>query len=168
MARSSPPVPSHENRKNDLLSAAQAAVVDVEERSLRRGRRENTPFGRVTFPVLGGLVFGASVYVLTARPDWFFTPDPPAQSTVVETASIRIMLVREAERIRRFRVANGVLPGTLEEAGSPVSGVGYYRSDDSTFRLSVGLPVGELALRSDMSTEEFLGNSLEIINQRGE
>ena len=118
--------------------------------------------------MLGGLFFGTAIYILTARPDWFFTPDPVPPTSAVHTASVRLMLIREADRLRRYRSVNGELPKTLADAGVVVSGVRYQRSDDSTFRLSFPVATGEIALRSDISTEEFLGNSLEVINHRGE
>ncbi len=169
MAQSESTAKSRTESKIDLLSAAQAAVTDANERSELRGRRRrNSRFGRIGLAILAGMVVGGSGYILTARPSWFFTPDPAPPPLEIQDASVRLMLFREAQRIRQYRAANGQLPDSLAEAGSMVTGVRYTRLDDSTFRLSAALGTGEIGFQSDASPEAFLGNSLTLINRRGE
>jgi hypothetical protein len=169
MARAVTPAKSRTESKIDLLNAAQAAVSEAEERSAsRRGRRRNSRFGRIAFATIAGLVVGGSGYILSARPAWFFTPDPEPPPLEIQDASVRLMLVREAERIRQYQTANGQLPDSLAEAGSMVTGVRYTRVDDSTFRLSAAVGSTQIGFQSDDSPDGFLGNALKIINRRGE
>src|SRR5262245_23184910 len=124
-----------EERKQALLDAAQDAVQDAHEKAAARRGRRSSNTSRIVVTVLGLALFAAGIYLLVARPAWFFTPPPPPESVQIQEASVRLMLVREASRVRQYRAAHGKLPATLQEAGSPVSDVDYITQGDSTFRL---------------------------------
>jgi hypothetical protein len=85
----------------------------------------------------------------------------------IQEASVRLMLVREASRVRQYRVAHGKYPATLTEAGSPVSNVDYTIQGDSAFRLVTTWGEETIGLSSTDSVGSFLGNSLKIIASRG-
>ena len=85
--------------------------------------------------VLGLGIFGVGIYILAMRPAWFFTPPPPPESVQIQEASVRLMLVREATRVRRYRSEHGKMPATLQDAGSTVNSVSYMAQGDSGFKL---------------------------------
>lgn len=158
-----------ETRKEALLEAAQAALDDAREKAVRNGarRRESSLFARRLLLGSGAVLFVASIYLLVARPHWFFEPAPVPETVEMQEASVRLMLVREAHRIRRWRADNaGNLPATLAEAGSPVRGVKYERPGDGTFVLSAPHAGAEIRLSSTDSLPGFIGGSFSVLRQR--
>jgi hypothetical protein len=156
-----------EERKKALLDAAQDAVQDAHDKAAARrgGKSSNTT--RIVVTVLGIAIFAAGIYLLVARPSWFFTPPPPPESVQIQEASVRLMLVREASRVRQYKAAHGKLPASLEDAGSEVSNVDYSTQGDSTFRLVTNWGEQTIGLSSTDSVGAFIGNSLKIIASRG-
>jgi hypothetical protein len=159
------PVPSGD-QKEELLRAAQAALEDQKARAATRPGREASRAMRRGLLLVSLLLFGASVYLLAARPAWFFTPPPPTEPVAIREASLRLMLVREARRVEDFRRERGSLPASLAEAGSGVTGVSYAPHPDGTFSLSAVLGRDTLRLHSTDSTAAFLGESLRTITRR--
>ena len=156
-----------EERKQALLDAAQDAVQDANEKAAARrgGRRSNA--NRIVVTLLGLACFGIGIYILAIRPAWFFTPPAPPESVQIQEASVRLMLVREASRVRQYRAEHGKLPATLEATGSPVTNVDYITQGDSTFRLITSWGEQRITLSSSDSVGTFLGNSLKVIVSRG-
>lgn len=156
-----------EDQKQALLDAAQAAVQDAHDKAAQRRGRTSSHTSRIVVTVLGLGIFAVGIYILAMRPTWFFTPPPPPESVQIQEASVRLMLVREASRVRQYKAAHGRLPATLVEAGSPVSNVDYTKHGDSTFRLVTAWGEQTIGLASTDSVGPFLGNSLKIIASRG-
>jgi hypothetical protein len=158
--------PSAEHQKRALLDAAHAAVADAHAKAALPKRRDAIRVFR-TVMIAGSLVVtGFGVYLLAARPAWFITPPPPAPPVEVQEASLRLTLVREANRVREFRDKNGRLPATLSETGSPVAGLGYERRGDSLFVLRAPFGAGTVEFLSTDSVSTFLGRSLGVIAVR--
>jgi hypothetical protein len=155
-----------ERQKEMLLEAAQAAVKDVRERASARSSRTSTRASQIAVTTSGVMLLGLGLYLVTARPAWFFTPPPPPEPVPIQEASLRLTLVREAARVRQFQRANGRLPARLSEAGSPVEMVSY-QVDDGVFTLSVPFGESRLALSSTDSVSVFLGKSVGLITGRG-
>jgi hypothetical protein len=156
-----------EDQKLALLDAAQAAVQDAHEKAASRRGRASSNTSRIVVTVLGLAIFGVGFYILAMRPLWFFTPPPPPESVQIQEASVRLMLVREASRVRNYRAAHGKLPATLEEAGSTITTITYTVQGDSAFRLVTAWGEKTLGLSSSDSVAPFLGNSLTVIASRG-
>jgi len=156
-----------EDQKQALLDAAQAAVQDAHDKAANRRGRSSSNTSRIVVTVLGLGIFGVGIYILAMRPAWFFTPPPPPESVQIQEASVRLMLVREATRVRRFRVEHGKMPATLEEAGSTIGSVHYMAQGDSTFKLMASWGEKSIVLSSSDSVGPFLGNSLKVIASRG-
>ncbi len=158
-----------EAQKRALLDAAQAAVTDAREKeqAARLLRRQNAKRSQAALAVTGLVIFGFGIYLLAFRPAWFFTPPPPPETIAIQEASVRLMLVREVERVKRFRSEQGRLPQTLEEAQSPIHGITYQKETDSTFRLVATFGENPIGLSSTDSVGSFLGNSLKVIASRG-
>ena len=156
-----------EDRKQALLDAAQDAVQDAHEKASARRGRHSTNTSRIVVTLLGLSIFAVGIYILAIRPAWFFTPPPPPESVQIQEASVRLMLVREASRVRQYRAEHGKLPTTLGETGSSVGNVNYTAQGDSVFRLVTTWGEQTIALSSSDSVGTFLGNSLKIIASRG-
>ena len=162
-----PGFPGREAQKQALLDAAQAAVADAKEKAAQRRRRPTSRTTRTFFAVVSVLLFGSGVYLLAVRPAWFFTPPAPPETVAIQEASLRLSLVRETDRVKRYRAQHGRLPGSLEDAGSPVKGLTYEKQTDSTFRLIATFGDGTIGFSSTDSVATFLGNSLKVIASRG-
>lgn len=152
--------------KEALLNAAQAAVHEAKRKAASE-RRQTRHSSRVVLLVAAGALFASSVYLLAVRPAWFFTPPLPPDPPEVREASLRLTLAREAERVRRFHVARGRLPGTLAEAGGAVKGLDYEVRPDGTFAVRAPLGAGTLELRSTDRVDRFLDDSWQVIMNRG-
>lgn len=160
-------LPGREAQKQALLDAAQAAVADAKEKAAQRRRRPTSPGTKTFFTIVSIALFAGGIYLLAVRPAWFFTPPPPPETVAIQEASLRLTLVRETERVKRYRSQHRRLPGSLEEAGSPVKGLTYEKQSDSTFRLIATFGDGTIGLSSTDSVSTFLGNSLKVIASRG-
>jgi len=161
--RGGPPPPG---QKQALYDAAVAAVQDAERRSGQTGRGRG-PWGRRIGLSTAALVVGFALYLLIARPAWFLTPPPPPESLQVQEASVRMMLVREAGRIKGLAATSGRLPEDLKATGSRVLNLRYQRLSDSSFLVAAPFGTGELILRSTDPTADFLGRSLSTVTNRG-
>ena len=156
-----------EDRKQALLDAAQDAVHDAHEKAAQRRGHTSSNTSRIVVTLLGLGIFAVGIYILAIRPAWFFTPPPAPESIQIQEASVRLMLVREASRVRSYKAAHGRLPATLVEAGSPVGNIDYTKQGDSTFRLVTTWGEQTIGLSSTDSVGPFLGNSLKVIASRG-
>jgi hypothetical protein len=156
-----------EEQKQALLEAAEAAVQDANDKAVQRRGRTSSNTSRIVVSVLGLGIFAVGIYILSMRPTWFFTPPPPAESVQIQEASVRLMLVREASRVRRYRAEHGKLPATLADAGSTLTSITYTPQGDSTFRLVTSWGEKTIGLSSSDSVGPFLGNSLKTIASRG-
>jgi hypothetical protein len=156
-----------EEQKQALLDAAQAAVQDAHDKAASRRGRESSNVSRIVVTVLGLSIFAAGIYILAMRPTWFFTPPAPPESVQIQEASVRLMLVREASRVRQYKAEHGKFPATLAETGSPATNIDYSAHGDSVFRLVTRWGEQTIALSSADSVGTFLGNSLKIIASRG-
>jgi hypothetical protein len=154
-------------QKAALLDAAQAALADANEKAALRRRRPTSAATRKVFAVVSVLLFSGGIYILAARPVWFFSPPPAPETVAIQEASLRLTLVRETERVKRYRSQHGRLPNSLDEAGSPAKGLTYQRQSDSTFRLIATFGTTTIGLTSTDSVGAFLGNSLKVIASRG-
>lgn len=151
------------------------AAVDVmrkqaEERSAEREaeearQREQT---RVSPIIAAGLtiILAVGVYLAVEQPSWIFPSPPPVESQEMQEASLRIGMATTAQRIERFRVAQGRLPRTLSEAGSSPSSISYEQREGDRYILRGTNGPVHLALNSGDSLAQFVGNSFQAFAQR--
>jgi hypothetical protein len=166
-----PSAPAGPANKQALFDAA----VDVmrkqaEDRSAEREaeearRREQS---RVSPIIAAGLtiILAVGVYLAVEQPTWIFPSPPPIESADVQEASLRIGMATTAQRIERFRVAQGRLPRTLGEAGSSPSGISYEQHEGDRYILRGANGPVHLALNSGDSLGQFVGNSFQVLAQR--
>lgn len=160
--------PGPADPKRELLAAAQAAVEDARVRAAVAPKLPPTRLWRRMMLGLGAVTGLAGLAVILLRPNWLVRPPPPPDPPAVQEASVRLTLVREAGRIARFKVEHGRLPATPEEAGSPVQGLGYARSGDTLYSLSLAAGSGTVTFGSRDSVGAFLGTSLKLVTRRGQ
>lgn len=147
-------------RKEELLRAAEEAVG--QDRTRGDGRQGPQTrwgivgWGLVLLAVLTGWLFGT-------RPEWVFTPPLVAEAPEVTAASMRLALVRERQRVERYRIQTGRLPATLAEAGGTIPNIEIATSPDGSYLLRAAEGRTALELHSSESIERFLGNSLQVI-----
>jgi hypothetical protein len=167
MAEERKPAGVHpDDQKRALLEAAQAAVADARSRSAATSRPQGF---RVPIAVLTGVstaLLAGSAWLLVTRPAWFLDPPPPTPSEEVREASLRLTMVREANRLAQFRIEKNRLPESLVELGSPVAGIEYERRGDSVFVLRAQLGSREITMASTDSVAGFLGQSVNIVAPR--
>jgi hypothetical protein len=147
-------------RKEDLLQAAQAAVEQDRSSGANRGEPQTrwgiVFWGLALLAVLAGWAFGT-------RPEWVFPAPLAAKAPEITAASMRLSLVRERQRVERYREQNGRLPATLAEAGSTIPTIEIATSPDGSYLLRAVEGGTALELHSSENVETFLGNSLQVI-----
>lgn len=158
---------SEADQKQELLNAAQAAVADAKARAEARSRDTASRSRAREILTVAGLVLTLAGFTLAAvRPAWFLTPPPEPEPPVIQEASVRLTLVREARRISDWRMATGRLPADLAETGTPVAGLAYDRINDSVFALSLPLGTSLITLQSTDSLSAFIGGAVATVAAR--
>lgn len=152
------------NQKEALYEAALAAVEDAQRRPGRSPRGSGRGV-RVAWGLAAAAALFAG-YLLIARPAWFLTPPPASESPQIQEASIRLMLVREAGRIRTLTEQTGRAPTDRAGTGTALTDLRYERLSDTTFLLALPFGTGEIVFRSTDSVATFLGSSLTTITDR--
>lgn len=170
---SPPPSPSASGGTNrQALFEAAVAVVrkQVEDQTAEREaeearRREQS---RVSPIIAGGLtiLLALGVYVAVEQPAWLFPAPARVESSEVQEASLRIGMATTAQRIERFRIAQGRLPRSLAEAGSSPSGISYEQREGDRYLLRGTNGPVHLTLNSGDSLARFVGNSFQVLTQR--
>ncbi len=160
--------PPHGDSKRALLEARESAIQDeAERRAHSRDDGRGPKKSRVLpFMFIASVAFG--VYALTAHPSWLVTPPPPPESPVIIEASLRVAMWQEALFVERFRSEEGRLPVDLAQAGAPdVDGISYTQVDEDSYLIVGSNGDVDLVLRSDEPFDDFLGESLKTIANRG-
>lgn len=163
----SPLTPSQRDSKTSLLEAARAAVKDREEAAVVEAvARRNVPRTRRVGFLSGVGMLGLALLVL--QPAWLSGPTaPPPETAPIQAASLRLTMLRERARVVDFRKRTGRWPESLTEAGGTVPEVHYERTGGDGFLLSGVSGDSTIVLRSTDSLQNFMGNSLRVIKNRG-
>ena len=153
--------------KTSLLEAAQAVMKDREARSAAEREARMHPKVRRRLSVM--TLFGALGFLLVVlQPVWLAGPTkPPPETPAISAASLRLGMLRERQRILDFIRTKRRLPTTLAEVGTDLPGLGYEPGDNQTFRLFAQSGDSIVLLYSTDSMQAFLGNSLQVIKNRG-
>jgi hypothetical protein len=136
------------------------------EREAQAARRREE--SRVSPIIAAGLtiILAVGVYVGVEQPAWLFPTPPVAESTEVQEASLRISMATTAQRLERFRAAQGRLPRSLGEAGSSPSGIQYEQREGDGYVLRGVNGPARVVLNSGDSLALFVGNSFQVLAQR--
>jgi hypothetical protein len=157
-----------QDSKSSLYEAALAAVQDQDEKNAEEARSRAAATGRgIRIGVLA-LIGAAGLTVLLLNPEWLsgpkaLPPEPPA----IATASLRLSLLRERQRVVDYGRQNGRLPESSSDAGITLTGISYARQGPDGFALSAQAGDSVIVLRSSDSMSTFLGSSLLTLRDRG-
>jgi hypothetical protein len=147
-----------------LLRAFQDVVRTEQGKNSRAPTPEPTSSRRGTRAMLL-LTAAGLLLVLVTRPAWLF-PRPPKQTPALMEASLRVRMFVEIDRVERFLADSGRLPRTLVEAGADTSGLSYTPAEGG-YTLSGRNQGLSLTYHSGSPPREFLGNSYQVVTQRG-
>ncbi len=167
MADATPPPPpaqppgSHDRRA--LLQAYQDVVRTEHDKRTTQPVPVQPP-SRAPFWASMGLLIAVLAGILVLQPGWLF-PKAPEESIELRTASLRVRMFVEIDRIDQFRNENGRLPATLIEAGADTTGLRYSVGGDAYSLEGVNRGV-TLTYTSSQSAKDFLGNSYQLLAQR--
>lgn len=155
-------------RKQNLLEAAQAAThPHPSGPKATRGRAAAQGGGRGLLLGSFGILAVLVAYLAVAQPEWVFTPPETPEPPEVVAASMRLMLVRERQRVESFKFRTGRLPSSLVEAGGHNPAAELVPEPGGAYIIRALQGGAALELRSTDSVEAFLGNSLQVILSRG-
>jgi hypothetical protein len=160
-----------QGHKQALFDAAVEVMRrQAEQRAAERDaeaqrRREQS---RVSPIIAAGLtiILAVGIYVAIEQPTWLFPTPPVPESTEVQEASLRIGMATTAQRIERFRMAQGRLPRSLSEAGSSPNGIQYEQREGDRYVLRGSNGSVHVVLNSGDSLALFVGNSFKVLAQR--
>ncbi len=149
-------------------NAQKEALLRAAEEAVRQDRTHSGPRNgpRTRWGIVGwGLVLLAGLmgWLVGTQPEWVFAPPPNMEAPEITAASMRLALVRERQRVERYREQNGRLPATLAEAGGTIPNLEIATSPDGTYLLRAVEGGTVLELHSSENIETFLGNSLQVI-----
>jgi hypothetical protein len=151
--------------KGNLLDAARAVVTEQSEQAAKR--RRSTPLARSRM-ALWLAIAGAGLILLLVEPEWLGGPRAlPPETPQVAAASLRLSVLRERQRVEDFTRKHGRLPTSLAEAGSTGTTLRYEPRDSNKFIISGQAGDSLIILHSDVPFSDFLGNSLERLQNRG-
>jgi hypothetical protein len=151
--------PSH--RRSDLAKAAQEAVKEAGPR--RSGpAAAPPPRGVISQTVLALLLAAVLAWFIVSPPAWLRGPEASAERV---EASGRLALYLQARRIEQFRADSGHLPADLGPVGAILPGIQYRLTGEGGYRLILDRP--RLIYYSAASPESFLGNAMDVLNQKG-
>ena len=166
MSQAPPPPPAPPPGQHDrtkLLEAYQNLVrSEQEKRSSVAG--PVLPPSRAPFWITTVLLISGLSSLLVLQPQWLF-PRPPAETPVLQVASLRVRMFVEIDRIEQFRSLNGRLPVSLREAKADSVGLQYRPTQTSYSLVGRNGPVA-LTYTSSMAPRDFLGQSYELIAMR--
>lgn len=143
----------------------QAAERSAEQEAEAARRREQS---RVSPIIAAGLtiILAVGVYLAVEQPSWLFPTPPVAESQELQEASLRIGMATTAQRIERFRVGQGRLPRSLNEAGSSPNGIVYEQREGDRYVLKGANGPVRVVLNSGDSLALFVGNSFKVLAER--
>ena len=112
------------------------------------------------------VVAGLNAYVWFGAPAWLHPAPPPPIPMEQLDSSLRLTMYVQSQRIEAFRIENGRLPTTLEEAGSPLAGMEYTILSDTIYEIQgVGDDI-QLTLQSTDSMALFMGDAEDMLHLR--
>jgi hypothetical protein len=121
--------------------------------------RERIAFGYMALAVATFLAF----WIWFFPPGWAQRNPVRAPSLAEEETSLRLVMFLQAQRIEAFRVENGHLPESLEDAGPPLPGVEYTPLAGQTYYLRGEGDQAYLGYFSSQPIDTFLGDSEDLL-----
>ena len=147
-----------------LLHDAVRHSVQLERELLELPRQQPRRTG-VVVAVLCAILLAASAASFVLQPAFIWgnrtASIPPRRAE----ANGRLAMFLLARRLDLYRAREGEYPESLTDVGGDVA-IGYRRIDPTTFELSWEANGKKLVLASGDDRDAFLGNSVELVQQR--
>ena len=168
------PEPGSSNPSHDVSGSGDRyeALLEVLEhektqaardRELEEAEREQSKTKRGPYwPVVVLLLITAWLWIFP--PAFLSLEPPPPQPIEQEEAALRFTMYLQAQRIKAFRLEEGRLPETLEEAGPPLPGMRYARLHADLYQLTGLTDRLTLTYRSDLPLQEFVGSGADVVD----
>ena len=99
-----------------------------------------------------------AVYVLIAPPGWIVVAPLEAPPLEEQADDMRLAMYMQAMRVDAYHAENGVLPGTLEDAGSSVPGVQYFVMGANRYELIASIGTEVVRYDSSESANAWVGS----------
>jgi hypothetical protein len=163
-----PSVAGRTSQVDRALALRDAVAQAVEsEKSFRKKTTIKVSRARLrAMMVVAVPLVALSIYSWVARPAFIWGPPPPAPTPAQADANLRAALYFLGMRIDAYRREQGFYPASLEAMGESFPGVLYEVLSDSVFELRGVVNRRVVIFRSDMSPEEYLGDTKNIIAGR--
>jgi hypothetical protein len=163
-----PPKGSDPNSKAELALLLRDAVrhsVQIE----REAALAMIPKQSRVKPIALGLLLAAatafSAWSFLAKPEFIWGSGATPISPERTEASARLAMYLQARRLDLYREREGEYPEALAVVGGDTS-LGYERSSDTSFALTITVGGKRLELASGSDRESFLGSSRELVQQK--
>lgn len=139
-------------------------VAEKEKLEERAEQRRSMSRGKGGSRLGVAVVLGAFLaWLWVAPPAWLNPPVASRPSPAVQEAGARYALYLQAQQVESFRQERGRLPTNLAETGEPITGINYSPGEDGYWVMSAGTEGSEILLTSSDSLDDFLGNSLNVL-----
>lgn len=158
--------PARRDSRASALHEAIAHSVQTDREFKKKSTISSGEGRRNGLIVLTVLMSAFTLYAWIGRPAFIWgppiTPPPPE----VQEANLRMAMFVLGMRVDRFKKEHRAYPQSLSEVGDSIRGMSYQRLNDSTFELRGKAANREIVFRNTMASDEFLGNTKDIIQTR--
>lgn len=148
--------PSAADRAKEVAELLRTIQQDAEEREFVRLDPGPPPRSRIWYLALA-LAVVLNLWIWIDRPPWLVGATPAPVPEAQREQALRFQMYLQGQRVEAFRIDNGDLPGSLEEAGPPVPGIRYQRSGLRSWEILGESESLRLILRGSQEMDEFLG-----------
>ncbi|MBW3553085.1 MAG: hypothetical protein KY466_06235 [Gemmatimonadetes bacterium] len=142
------------------------ALLEVLEQQAERASQDDLPRRPAVLRFEAILLVALAlitVWVWVLPPAWLIPRAVPPVPIAEEEAGLRIGIYLQAQRIRAYELAHGVLPETLEEAGPAIPGMRYRVVSHGVYELTGTTERVRLSYRSTEPLREWVGTGAEIM-----
>lgn len=147
---------SRADRAKEVAQLVRSIQEQAEEKEFIRLAPGPPPRSPVWYAVLVLLVV-LNGWVWIERPAWLVGERPSVQSPEERERALRFHMYVQGQKIEAFRRAEGRLPASIEEAGTPVPGTRYQPSGLRSWEILGEEGTLRLLLRSSQPADDFLG-----------
>ena len=117
----------------------------------------------VTLLIVALPLLGLSIYSWIARPEFIWGRTARPMQPAEADANLRMAMFLLGMRLDAYREEQGFYPASLDAIGESLPGVSYELVTDSIFELRGVVGQQPIIFRSDMTADEYLGKTKNII-----
>jgi hypothetical protein len=150
----------------DRAMALRDAVAQAMESEQSFKRKPTSEVSRARMVALLAVMIpllALSAYTWLARPASIWGPPLSSKPQAESEANLRAAMFFLGMRLDSYREEQGFYPASLDVLGETLPGVSYELVTDSTFELRGVVGQQPVIFRSDMTADEFLGHTKELI-----